>query len=117
MPFTRVIAPVFHRRFMPESYACLPGQGTHRAVLAFQQGLRRHRFVVRLDVRRATSSRSTGGCCDLVDGAVVDPPLGRLVDTVLDSARNLYADPRLLRALGLAEVYRPRPDKVCRSGA
>lgn len=107
----RVIAPVLHRRFMPESFACLPGRGTHRAVLAFQQAMRRHRYLIRLDVRRYFLEIDHAVLLSIIDRAIDDALLRRLVVTVLDSGRNLYADARLLAALGLADTYQPRPDK------
>ncbi len=96
---------------MPESFACLPGRGTHRAVLAFQEAVRRYRWLVRLDVRRFFLEIEWDILLSVLDRAFDDPPLRRLVVTVLESARNLYADHRLLSQLGLAEVYTPRPGK------
>ena len=48
----RVVAPRLDRSFVESTFACLPDRGSHRAVLCFQRGLRRHRYVLMLDVRR-----------------------------------------------------------------
>ncbi len=45
-----VIAPVFERLFIADSYANRTGKGTHRAVDRFQALARRYRYALRLDV-------------------------------------------------------------------
>jgi RNA-directed DNA polymerase len=47
----RVLAPLLNRRFIDASFACLAGRGSHRAVLRYLQQMRRHRYVLHLDVR------------------------------------------------------------------
>lgn len=107
----RVLAPVLTRRFASESYACLPGKGTHRAVLRFQAGLRHHRAVVRLDVRRYFLEIDWAVLMAIIARSVNDPPLMRLLAQVLDSGRHLYRDPTTLSSLGLLDDYAPAPDK------
>lgn len=48
----RQLAPALDRRLVDTTFACLPGRGSHRAVLAFQRALRKHRYVVLLDIAR-----------------------------------------------------------------
>ena len=43
--------PFFLRRATADAFACRPGFGTHRAVLALQRCMRKHRFAVHLDIR------------------------------------------------------------------
>lgn len=46
------LAPAFVPAFIHHSYACLPGRGPQRAVLAYLAWTRRHRWRLRLDVTR-----------------------------------------------------------------
>ena len=46
----RVLAPRVNSSFSAHSYACLPGHGSHRAVLAFLGRMRSFRYVLQLDV-------------------------------------------------------------------
>jgi retron-type reverse transcriptase len=107
----RVLAPVLERSFLKDTFACLPGRGTHRAVLAFQQGLRRHRWVSRLDVRRFFLEIEHDRVLSLFDARVQDPPLRRLVGQILSSGDGLYADPQRLADLGLSTAYVPQAGK------
>jgi RNA-directed DNA polymerase len=107
----RVIEPVLSRRFMPESFACRPGLGTHRAVLAFERGLRRHRYVLRLDIRRYFLEVDWDILAGLVAAPIRDRAIHRLVEVILESGRGLYADPGVQAALGVAGVYNAAPRK------
>lgn len=42
--------PVFERTLLPSSYACRPGMGVHRAVLAVQRNLRRFAWYTKIDI-------------------------------------------------------------------
>ncbi|HRI09015.1 MAG TPA: reverse transcriptase domain-containing protein [Nannocystaceae bacterium] len=46
------LAPAFVRSFIDHSYACLPGRGPQRAVVAYLAWTRCHRWRLRLDVAR-----------------------------------------------------------------
>jgi retron-type reverse transcriptase len=48
----RVIEPIFERSFIHDSYACRPGKGTHSAVDRFTTFARRHRYVLKTDIRK-----------------------------------------------------------------
>jgi RNA-directed DNA polymerase len=47
-----VIAPIFERGFIADSYANRKGYGTHRAVARFEHYRERHRDVLRADIYR-----------------------------------------------------------------
>ena len=47
-----VIEPRFERVFIPDSYANRIGKGSHRAIDRLQQFARRHRYVLRADLRQ-----------------------------------------------------------------
>lgn len=107
----RVLAPELTRRFIHDNYACLPGRGTHRAVLRFQHGLRRHPWVVRLDMQRYFLEIDWDVLLGIVGRQVRDGQMMGLLETVLRSGSGIYSDPELLEVLGLAGVYQPHPRK------
>jgi len=107
----RHLAPVLLRRHMPDSFACIEGRGTHHAILAFQEGLRRHPWLIRLDVRRFFLEISWDHILNIVTRSVHDPPMMRLLNAILESGRGLYHDAELLEFLGLKDAYQPEPRK------
>jgi retron-type reverse transcriptase len=53
---TRVLEPIFERRFTPNSFACRKGMGTHRALTSAQQASCRFAYVLKCDVQRYFAS-------------------------------------------------------------
>ena len=53
---TRVLEPIFERRFSKDSYACRKGLGTHRALEVAKLGVRECRYVLKCDVRKYFAS-------------------------------------------------------------
>ena len=53
---TRVVEPIFERRFVRDSYACRKGFGTHRALAAAREGCRRCAYALKCDVRKYFAS-------------------------------------------------------------
>ena len=47
---TRIIEPIFERRFVPNSFACRKGFGTHKALNSAMDGCARFRYVLKCDV-------------------------------------------------------------------
>jgi retron-type reverse transcriptase len=107
----RVLAPLLGRRFVAESYACLPGKGTHRAVLAFQQLTRAHAWVARLDVRRYFLEIQWDILLKVLRRSIGDERALALLSKVIESGAGLYAAPEVLSALGMSAAYTPQPRK------
>jgi len=53
---TRVVEPVFERRFSKDSFACRKGFGTHRALDRAREGARRYPWVLKCDIRKYFAS-------------------------------------------------------------
>ncbi|MGH9719177.1 MAG: reverse transcriptase domain-containing protein [Bryobacteraceae bacterium] len=53
---TQVLEPIFERRFSKDSFACRRGFGTHKALERAREGARRHRHVLKCDVRKYFAS-------------------------------------------------------------
>lgn len=67
---TRVLEPVFERRFLSTSFACRKGFGTHRALQRAWEGSQRYPLVLKCDVRKYFPS---------IDHAILKELLARVV--------------------------------------
>lgn len=107
----RVLAPILTRRFIDTSYACMPGRGTHRAVLRFQRGLVRFPWIARLDIRRYYLEIDWDLLLEIIARTIRDAEVIELLERLLASGAGLYAIPERLDALGLTGAYLPRARK------
>ena len=96
----RVLAPWWNRGFIEHSYACLPGRGSHRAILTLRRRMRRFRWVMGLDIARYFYSIDRAGLRELLQRRLPEPPLRALLDRVLDSGAGLYRRPEVVQWLG-----------------
>jgi retron-type reverse transcriptase len=53
---TRVLEPLFERRFSPCSFACRKGLGTHQALASARAGMAGFEYVLKCDVRKYLAS-------------------------------------------------------------
>jgi retron-type reverse transcriptase len=83
---TRVIEPVFERRFTADSYACRKGLGTHKAIAAARRGCRKHRYVLKCDIRKYFASIDHEILKRLLGRAVKCRRTLRLAGTVIDAS-------------------------------
>jgi retron-type reverse transcriptase len=67
---TRVLEPIFERRFAPNSFACRKGLGTHRALASAWQASRRFAYVLKCDVQKYFAS---------IDHAILKELLARVI--------------------------------------
>jgi retron-type reverse transcriptase len=67
---TRVLEPIFERRFSNNSFGCRVGRGTHKALQAARKGARRYPFVLKLDVRKYFAS---------IDHRILNAQLARVI--------------------------------------
>ena len=77
---TGVLEPIFERSFIPDSYACRKGKGTHAAVDRCQEFARRFRYVLKADVRKFFPSIDHEILKDLVARKIKDPHVLWLVE-------------------------------------
>lgn len=103
-----VIDPIFDAAFLPYSYACRPGRGTHAGVIAVQAQLRRHgythflktdfrkffpsidRAILHAEVRRKiTDSRALDLFTKIVPDTGLGVPIGALTSQL---SANIYGN-------------------------
>jgi retron-type reverse transcriptase len=81
---TQVLEPIFERSFLPDSYACRKGKGTHAAVRRCQHFARRCRYVLKADVRKFFPSIDHQVLKSLLARKVKDPDVLRLAGLIID---------------------------------
>jgi len=80
-----LIAPLFERSFISDSYANREGKGTHRALDRAQQFARRYRYVLQCDIRQFFPSIDHAILRDILVRKIDDPDVMWLVDLILES--------------------------------
>lgn len=103
----RDLAPVLDRSLINASYACIPGRGSHRALLAFLAALRRHRFALLLDIRRYFLSVDRRILLAILARRIKDRRLLDLCARIADSGSGIYHHPEVRAALGLESGFPP----------
>ena len=103
----RVLSPLLDRSLIDTTFACLPDRGSHRAVLAFQKAMRRHRFVLTLDIRHYFLSIDQSILMQLMRRRIKDERLLRLMEVIATSGSDLYRAPAVRTFLDLADGFPP----------
>jgi len=103
------LAPPLNRSLITDTYACLPGRGSHRAVLRFLELARRFRYVLHLDIERYFPSVDHEVLMGLLAPKLRDPRVPELLRRVLDSGRELYEQPEMVDFYGTEEEGPGRP--------
>jgi RNA-directed DNA polymerase len=104
----QVLSPRLDPGLIDTTYACLAGRGSHRAVLAFQQGLRRYPFVLTLDIRHYFLSIDQGILLDLMARRLKERPLLELLGRIIAGGDGLYRHSDVPELLGLEPGF-PAP--------
>lgn len=97
-----VIEPIWEARFIPHSYACRPGRGTHAGADAAQQMLREclqrngRIYVLKADISKFFASIDHEILKRLIRKRIADPRMLALLDDIIDS----YSEP-LTPGIGL----------------
>lgn len=81
---TQVLEPIFERSFVHDSYACRKGKGTHAAVRRAQHYARRHRYVLKADIRKFFPSMDHQILKRLIARKIKDPDVNWLVAKIID---------------------------------
>jgi retron-type reverse transcriptase len=83
---TRMIEPVFERRFTRDSYACRKGYGTHRALRHAHGAAGRHRHVLKCDVVKFFPSIDHELLLDLLRRKIKCEPTLWLARTIIEGS-------------------------------
>ncbi len=102
-----LMEPVLCRSLLPDAFACRPGKGTHRAVLRLMELVRRHRFVLHLDIKSYFPSIDVEILRRLLVRRIRDSPFLEVVDRVLEAGRGIYDRQELRKMAGLDHEWPP----------
>jgi retron-type reverse transcriptase len=83
---TNVVEPVFERRFVPYSFACRAGFGTHKALAHARRACARYSCVLKLDVQKYFPSIDHQILEDLLARAIHCPDTLRLIKLIIASS-------------------------------
>jgi RNA-directed DNA polymerase len=92
---TRVLEPIFEKRFSNNSFACRMGLGTHKALERAREGVRRFPYVLKCDVRKYFAS---------IDHAILNAQL----------AQTIKCEPTLNLAARIISSFNPAGENVIR---
>jgi len=82
----RVIEPIFERTFIYDSYANRAGKGTHAAVRRYQLFSRRHKYVLKCDIRRFFPSIDHLLLMECVSRKIADRDVLWLIDRIVSNS-------------------------------
>ncbi len=102
-----LMEPVFLRGATDDAFACRIGFGAHRAALRLLELMRRHRFVLHLDIRSYFPSIDLDILRGLLAYRIRDRPFLEVVDRVLEAGRGIYDEPAHRHLAGLDESWPP----------
>ncbi|MEE9393606.1 MAG: reverse transcriptase/maturase family protein [Planctomycetota bacterium] len=78
-----VLAPIFERRMVFESFACRKRKGQHAALFYAQKQLRRHEFFIKLDIRQFFASLDHRVVLESLYRCVKDHRVGQLMEVIV----------------------------------
>lgn len=81
-----VIAPLFERTFIHDSYANRAGKGTHAAILRYQEFCRKNSFALKCDVKKYFPSIDHQALKAEVRRTIACPDTLWLIDRIIDSS-------------------------------
>ena len=81
-----VIAPIFDRTFIFDSYACRKGKGTHKAVNRFTEFSRKNNYVLKCDIKKYFPSIDHGVLKSQFRRKIRDAQTLWLMDLIVDSS-------------------------------
>lgn len=103
----RLMEPSLLRRLRPEAVACRPGFGAHRGLLDLLRSMRRHAFVVHLDIRAYFPSVDLEILSKLLARRFPDRRFLAVLARILESGRGLYDDTSARALAALAPDWPP----------
>lgn len=98
------LEPAFEAQFIPFSYACRRGKGTHASLLRARRLARRHPYFLRLDIARYFDRIRHADVLALTHARCPDPGIAWLSSQLLTHAGVPHIDPTLGRGLPIGNL-------------
>lgn len=83
---TRVLEPVFDKRFSPHSYACRKGYGTHKAIAEARRAAHNYTFVLKCDISKFFASMDHEILKSALARVIKCEPTLRLAARIIDAS-------------------------------
>lgn len=81
-----IIEPIFEKTFIYDAYANRKGKGTHRGIQRYQQYARRHRYVLKCDIKKFFPSLDHAILKQEIRWRIWCPDTLWLIDTIIDGS-------------------------------
>ena len=88
----RVIEPLFDRRFIPDTFACRKGKGTHAAINRAQEFSKKYRYVLKCDIEHFFPRMDHQVLYQQLTRWIADKPTQRLCKLILDGGAGIHQD-------------------------
>jgi RNA-directed DNA polymerase len=103
----QVLAARLDPSLIHTTWACLPGRGSHRALLAFMGAMRHHPWLLTLDVRAYFLSIDHAILMEIMARQIKDRRLLALLRVVVESGEGVYRLPGVAEFLQLPAGFPP----------
>jgi RNA-directed DNA polymerase len=106
----RVIEPLLDRRFIPDSYACRKGKGTHAAIHRAQEFSKTYHYVLKCDIEHFFPRMDHQVLYQQLTRWIADKPTRRLCKLILDGGAGIHheVEPAFFVGDDLFSALRPR---------
>ena len=81
-----IIDPLLERSFIFDSYANRKGKGTHKAISRYQEFLKKHKYVMKCDIKKYFPSIDLTVLKSLIRKRIACKQTLRLIDTIIDGS-------------------------------
>lgn len=78
-----VLGPIWHKMFIRDSYACIPGRGLHDASRRVMQMLRQNKYVLQCDIRKFYPNISHRRMMEIVAHKISDKKILELLSEIV----------------------------------
>lgn len=80
-----VLGPIWQRRFIKDSYACIPGRGIHSAAQRAMRFVKKHKYVLQCDIRKFYPSIDHNIMMNIIAKKIHDRKILRLLKKIVFS--------------------------------
>lgn len=78
-----ILGPIWQRSFIPDSFACIPGKGLHKASMRIMHFIRRNKYVLQCDIRKFYPSINHEIMFDIIKRKVGDKKLLNVLHNII----------------------------------
>lgn len=80
-----VLGPIWHKQFINDTYACIPGRGVHLASQRTMEFIKRNKFILQCDIRKFYPSINHDILVDILRRKIADRRLLKLLEQIIYS--------------------------------